>query len=77
MQSRHRVSAVREHGTLVDRAFVRDFAAIDGGRFRQQTQPRDAVGASGGTARQLVLQLLEKSQHGRAAEHIGQGGVSR
>ena len=47
VQRRHGVGTVRQHGALVDRAFVGDLAAVDGGSLGQQAHPRNAVGAAG------------------------------
>src|SRR3989338_10290438 len=76
VQLGYRVGAVRQHGAVVDRSLVGDFAAVDGGRVGQQAHAGDAVGAAGGGLGQFVHDQLELRQHGGVVEHVVHGCVS-
>ena len=70
MQRCHSVGAVRQHRALVDGTFVGDLAFVDGGRFAQQAQAGNAVGAAGATLGQIIDNVLELGQHRCRGQHI-------
>ena len=64
--------AVREHGTLVDRALVGDFALVDRRRLGHHLQARHARGAAGGRLPQRISHVLKEAAQGGMRQHLGQ-----
>lgn len=69
--------APRQHGGLVDGAFVGQLALVDRRRLFKQQKPFDAGRGPAGFGIQAGEQALEEGAYGRAGQHLCGAGAGR